>query len=172
MICRMFAGSTILAVAIIAAWPTFAAEGIPKKLFNGSTLEGWSGDPSHWSVVGLVSDNHRESRSYRDKVFTPSEQSWHFTFNYDPAANNGIGRITYTLDGEQFTVDLIPEQRESGAIFDRFGLANVRSGGNSIEFYLDDVNYTARRDLSKKRQRRKQEIMEVDYPHEHGGRKY
>ena len=67
MICRMFAGSTILAVAIIAAWPTFAAEGIPKKLFNGSTLEGWSGDPSHWSVVGLVSDNHRESRSYRDK---------------------------------------------------------------------------------------------------------
>jgi len=123
-------------------------------------------------LVGLVSDNNGESRSYSDKVFTPGERSRHFTFNYDPAANDGIGRVTYTLDGEKFTVDLIPEQRKSGATFDRFGFANVRSGGHSVEFYLDDLTYTARRDPSKQRRRWQQEILEVDYPHEQGGRRY
>lgn len=122
--------------------------------------------------VGSVSDGDGETRSYREKVFTPSEQSRHFTFAYNPAENNGIGRITYSLDGEQFMVDLTPQQRQTGATFDRIGLANVRSGGHSVEFYLDDLTYTVRRDPSKPRKRFQQQVLEVDYPYEQAGRKY
>ena len=123
-------------------------------------------------LVGMVSDKTRESRSYRNKVFTPNEKSHQFTFNYDPTANDGIGRFIYTLDDEKFSVDLIPEQRTSGAIFDRFGFANVRSGGHSIEFYLDDLIYTARCNPLLERRQWKQQFLEVDYPHEQAGRKF
>jgi hypothetical protein len=47
------------------------------------------------------------------------------------------------LDHVEHSLDLTPRQRKSGVAFNRFGLANIRSGGNSVEFYLDDVTYTA-----------------------------
>ena len=39
-----------------------------------------------------------------------------------------------TLDGRVYALDLTPQQRKSGAVLNRFGLANVRSGGHSVDF--------------------------------------
>jgi len=42
--------------------------------------------------------------------------------------------VTVTLDGRAYVLDLTPRRRESGTAFNRFGLANVRSGGHSVDF--------------------------------------
>ena len=76
-----------------------------------------------------------------------------------------------TLDGRETVIDLTPRHRRSGAVFDRFGLANVRSGGHSVEFYLDDVTYTARRAPGTRPRFVPQTTVEVPYPHEQAGRR-
>ena len=65
-----------------------------------------------------------------------------------------------------------PQQRKRGAVFNRFGLANVRSGGHSVEFYLDDVTYTARRAPGTRPKFIPQTRVEVPYPHKQAGRRY
>jgi hypothetical protein len=105
-------------------------------------------------------------------VFTPTGKQRQFTFAYDPKANNGIGRVTFTLDGQESKFDLTPEIRASGATFNRFGMFNVRRGGNSVTVYLDDLSYTARRDPNAKRVFHKQEFVPARYPKENGGRKF
>ncbi|MCA9433315.1 MAG: hypothetical protein KC940_22545, partial [Candidatus Omnitrophica bacterium] len=102
-------------------------------------------------------------------IFTPNKERHRFTFEYDPKANNGVGAAVMTLDGESYPFDLTPRQREEGAVFDRFGFANVRGGGNSVEVYFDDVGYTAREGKLKKFE---QEVIPAPYPKESGGRKY
>ena len=77
-----------------------------------------------------------------------------------------------TLDGREYALDLTPQQRRSGAVFNRFGLANVRSGGHSVEFFLDDVTYTARREAGTRQKFIPQTMLEVPYPHKQAGRSY
>lgn len=102
-------------------------------------------------------------------VFTPDRRPRRFSFDYDPAGNGGVGRVTVALDGRKESFNLTPEQRKAGATFSRFGLANVRSGGHSVEFYLDDVTYTARGVRPKPVP---QTTVEVPYPHKQAGRRY
>ncbi len=107
----------------------------------------------------------------RGPVFLPTRVSRTFDFNYDPQANKGVGRITVTLDGEPpFVLDLTPEQRQAGAIFDRFGLMSFRRGGKFSTLYFDDLTYTARRSASQSSLRHDQELTHVPYPP--NGRKY
>ena len=118
---------------------------------------------------------HRSNRSRYKRscgVFTPDRKRRRFEFRYDPAANDGVGRVTVTLDGKAESFDLTPEQRRSGAMFNRFGLANVRSGGHSVEFYLDDLTYTARRASGERPKFVRQTGVEVPYPHKSAGRRY
>ena len=145
-------------------------EGYPRRSMLGIAISDSSAVGYYF--VGLLRANNDNSTHYREKVFTPNRQRRRFTFRYDPAANNGVGRITYTLDDETFIVNVTSEQRAAGATFDRFGFANVRRGGHSVEFYLDDLTYTARRQEGVRPRRFKQKVIEVEYPHQHGGRRY
>jgi hypothetical protein len=113
-----------------------------------------------------VSSSDREAVRQPWGVFTPDRRRRRFAFDYDPA---GGGRVTVTLDGRKVAFDLTPEQRRAGATFNRFGLANVRSGGHSVEFYLDDLSYTARGARPKPVP---QTIVEAPYPHKQAGRRY
>ncbi len=120
----------------------------------------------------LVSSSDRQAVSESCEVFVPDRRRRHFSYVYDPQANGGTGRATVTLDDRAYELDLTPEQRKSGALFNRFGLANVRGGGHSVEFYLDDLSYTARRAAGAKPKFHAQTTVEVPYPHEQGGRRY
>lgn len=113
-----------------------------------------------------VSSNDREVVRKSWGVFTPDRRRRRFAFDYDPQGN---GRVTVTLDGHKESFELTPEQRRSGAKFNRFGLANVRSGGHSVEFYLDDLTYTSRGPRPKPVP---QTLMEVPYPHKQAGRRF
>jgi hypothetical protein len=106
------------------------------------------------------------------EIFRPDRHRRRFAFDYDPKGNGGTGRVTVTLDGREHVLDLTPQQRKAGARFDRFGLANVRSGGHSVELYLDDLTYTARRDPDARPKFIPQTSVEVPYPHEQAGRRY
>ena len=108
----------------------------------------------------------------KDQVFTPTRKPRHFSFDYDPTANGGVGQIRFSLDGKAYTLNLTAAQRADGAGFNRFGLANVRRGGNSVEVYLDDLTYTARRDPDAPPVRHKQKIVEVPYPIKEAGRRH
>jgi hypothetical protein len=101
-------------------------------------------------------------------LFQPDYKKRKFTFDYDPKANNGVGRCTMTLDGKSYTIDLTPEQRKVGARFDRFGMRNMRGGGKLVEIYFYDLTYTARRSKDYKPTFHKQGITKLPYPD--GGR--
>ena len=65
---------------------------------------------------------------------------------YHPADTAGRGRITLTLDGQTAHVDLRPEDRLPGEIFDRFGIVTTWIDGNGQSIYFDDLTYTATQD--------------------------
>lgn len=125
-----------------------------------------------YELTPIATSGNRESTRGSCGVFTPDRKRHRFTFNYDPDANDGIGRVTVTLGGKETVMDLSRQVRDANASFDRFGLANVRRGGHSVEFYLDDVSYTARRSPNMPPRRVPQSTLEVPYPHEQGGRRY
>jgi hypothetical protein len=103
-------------------------------------------------------------------LFQPDRQRHQFAFDYDPKANGGVGRMTLTLDGKSYGLDLTPEQRKVGATFDRFGLRNMRGGGKLVDIYFDDLTYTVRRPKDYRPVHHKQEFVRVPYPE--GGRRY
>ena len=47
------------------------------------------------------------------EVFTPDRRRRRFTFDYDPEGNGGTGRVTVTLDGQAYVLDLTPQQRKA-----------------------------------------------------------
>jgi hypothetical protein len=113
----------------------------------------------------------RATSSHGDgPVFVPTGDRHAFTFAYDPRANNGVGRVTFTVDGKPYVHDLSPAQRKAGATFDRFGITNIRRGGKYVTVYLDDLSYTARRPAGYRPARHEEQVVHVPYPP--NGRKY
>jgi len=100
----------------------------------------------------------------------PDRRTRRFSFLYDPQANQGVGRITVTLDEKTLVLDLTARQRAAGATFDRFGLSNIRAGGKFVTIYFDDLTYSARRPAGAKPEPHPQKVVTVPYPA--GGRKY
>ena len=100
-------------------------------------------------------------------VIMPDGRLHTFSFDYNPATGKA-GRITASLDGETFSLDLSSEQREAGATFDLFGLTMPRQGGKWATVYIDDIEYTAHtnRDMTLY----PPQITQVKYPP--GGRSY
>ena len=110
------------------------------------------------------------SRAQNGPAIHPDRKRRKISFDYDPKANGGDGRITAKLDDEQLIIDLTPDMRKAGATFDHFGLSSARVGGKWVTVYLDDLTYTARRPKDYQPVRHEQKITTVSYPE--GGRKY
>jgi hypothetical protein len=82
----------------------------------------------------------------RDFNLIPVGTVYTFDFLYDPSANDGNGRITFSLGGDgpftggPFTFDVPAQQRKAGAEFDRFGMVNAQSAGNALSIWFDDLS--------------------------------
>jgi hypothetical protein len=76
-------------------------------------------------------------------ILRPDGRPHEWTLRYSPKANNGVGRITVTLDDKQQSLDLTPADRKARSTFDRFGLFTHSAGGNHVYLSLDDLAYTA-----------------------------
>ncbi|MBX3176593.1 MAG: hypothetical protein KF886_04475 [Candidatus Hydrogenedentes bacterium] len=125
----------------------------------------------YFGVLLRDASGRTESEDRRHR-FLPDRKPVPFSFDYDPDANGGVGRVTYTIGGNEGGFDLSAEQREAGARFDRFGLACVRRGGNSIEIYFDDLTYTVRRNPSAPHVHHEQTVVERPYPVRRAGREF
>jgi hypothetical protein len=120
------------------------------------TSDGYHFQPLLNTPAGTASKNGPQ--------FVPDRKPRKFTFDYDPQANDGLGRIVARLDGKDIVVNLKPDMRNAGVHFDRFGLLTVRSGGKYVEVYLDDLTYTARRAKDAPPKRFEETITKVPYP--------
>jgi hypothetical protein len=65
-----------------------------------------------------------------------------WAIHYLPHAADGQGQIAVTFDGQEQTLPLTAKQRQTGAVFDHFGLFNFQSGGQYVEVSLDELTYT------------------------------
>jgi hypothetical protein len=139
---------------------------IPNSI--GIQIEGPAGSGKRF--IPLINTGKNAHGTKGDIPFNPTKERHSFKFQYDPKANNNVGRITLSLDDKTSTLDLTPAQRAEGAHFDRFGVANLRAGGKFVVVYFDDLSYTARRAPDYKPAFHKQEVVKIPYPE--GGRKY
>jgi hypothetical protein len=69
--------------------------------------------------------------------------TYEWTLVYDPATNNGHGQVRVTLGSESSILDLQAGQNPDAAVFDRFGLFGVGTGGGQVKVYFDDLTYSA-----------------------------
>ena len=65
-----------------------------------------------------------------------------WTLDYSPAAADGRGQITLTLDGKAVRLDLSKSTRKAGARFDRFGIITTWVDGNGQTIFFDDLTYS------------------------------
>jgi hypothetical protein len=65
-----------------------------------------------------------------------------WSLDYSPAAADGRGRITLTLDGKTVGLDLGKSPRKASARFDRFGIITTWVDGNGQTIFFDDLTYT------------------------------
>jgi hypothetical protein len=96
----------------------------------------------HYFTPFCVSAQGHAARLKHAPVLVPGKaQQWKLL--YDPAANDGNGLITLTLDNESITLKLDPAIKRDGALLDRFGLVSIPPGGSALKIYFDDLTYTA-----------------------------
>jgi hypothetical protein len=86
---------------------------------------------------GVVAPDLRTLRILPDGV----THDW--SFDYDPAAASGRGRVTVALDGRSIRLDLGEGDAARGATLDRFGFITPWIDGNGQVVYLDDLTYSA-----------------------------
>jgi len=108
---------------------------------EGPSREGFYFYPVYRDHLDDASSGYPDNPSPQ---FLPDGAAHDWTLAYDPAAAQGSGRITVTLDGQAASLDLAPGVRTSGAAFDRFGIVTTWIDGNAQEVYLDDLEYTSR----------------------------
>jgi hypothetical protein len=110
--------------------------------FVGAAIEGPSSEGFFFYPTFMtdVEDGHGAGSSA--PYIYPNGDSHNWTLEYDPSANNGLGRITLSLDGQLATIDLSAGDRQVGARFDRFGIITTQVDGNGQTVYLDDLTYT------------------------------
>lgn len=93
----------------------------------------------HWLAGGGDTFEGERYQTTTSKPFLADGTPHEWTLEYDPAGNDGNGAITYTLDGELFSINLAPGHKADGAEFNRFGMLNIQASGNSLEAWFDDV---------------------------------
>jgi hypothetical protein len=77
-------------------------------------------------------------------IVFPDAKVHTWAIHYRPGEAGGAGQIEIAFDEKRDTMNLAPGDRATGAVFDRFGIFNMQSGGHAVEIYLDDVTYTSR----------------------------
>jgi hypothetical protein len=118
------------------------SSGWPRS-FLGVAVEGPSSEGFFFYPAYRTKGGGQGYAAGRDRPHVLPDGTAHdWTLVYDPAAANGRGRITATLDGKATAVELGADDRKAGTRFDRFGLVTTWIDGNAQRVYFDDLTYT------------------------------
>jgi hypothetical protein len=70
----------------------------------------------------------------------PADGSAHtWQLSYDPSGAAGRGLIVFQIDERRYELALLPGHKADNASFDRFGIWNQQTSGDSLELYVDDL---------------------------------
>ncbi len=99
-----------------------------------------------WRTGGAGAFEGEQYQKTRTPPF-PADGAVHdWAIDYDPAAAAGQGQITFRIDERTYQLPLALGHRADGAMFNRFGIWNVQTPGNGVEFYFDDLSVDGRLD--------------------------
>jgi hypothetical protein len=93
----------------------------------------------HWLTGGGGCFEGDRYQTTPTKPFPADGTPHNWSLTYDPAGANGMGLITFILDGATYTQPLLDGHRQDGAEFNRFGLFNLQTTGNGMEVYVSDL---------------------------------
>ncbi len=71
--------------------------------------------------------------------FAADETVHEWRLEYDPDAADGVGTVAFQVDERRYSFPFRREDRDDGAVFDRFGIWNQETTGESVEIWLDDL---------------------------------
>ena len=128
--------------AVLIGW--FNSEtyiGAPPSNFVGIMVEGPSRIGHYFRPVYANADGQYEIMQ-TGPVIKPSRTSHQWRLAYAPDGNNGDGQVTVTFNDETVSLNLKPDVRAGGAVFDRFGILSFQRGGHFVDIYFDDISYT------------------------------
>ncbi|MBP7950606.1 MAG: DUF1080 domain-containing protein [Verrucomicrobiales bacterium] len=138
--------STLLSTALGLAMHATAAG--PEALFNGASLDGWSGKPEHWrvedgAITGEIRDgaalNHNEWLYWKDPVHD-FELELEYKITGGPTANSGI-QIRCQRDAKGVASGLQCDLDDGavwlGRIYDEHGRALVMERGTRVSLSPD-----------------------------------
>jgi hypothetical protein len=118
------------------------SSGIPRN-FLGIAVEGPSREGFYFYPLYRVNgDGQGHAAGNKAPHILPDGKSHAWTLAYSPAAGNGQGGITVSLDGKSVSLDLGSGHRRIGVVFDRFGIITTWIDGNGQHVYFDDLSYT------------------------------
>ena len=131
-----------VADAQVSGWP----ENFLGVVIEGPSREGFLFYPAYGTAEeGTGEHAARGSGDALPPHIFPDGVSHAWSLRYDPAANDGRGRMTVTLDDKSIALDLPDGHRQVGATFNRFGFVTTHIDGNGQEVFVDDLTYTASR---------------------------
>jgi hypothetical protein len=117
------------------------AEPLKDRNFIGVSIGGPT-RVGHYFLPEFATAEGARGRVKEGPVLKPGN-AYEWTLKYDPAANEGRGQMRVTLGGESVILDLKAGAKSKDAVFDRFGIFCVGTGGGQVKAYLDDLKYTA-----------------------------
>ena len=63
---------------------------------------------------------------------------------YQSAREGKTASIRVTLDDRSNVLPVAQADVVEGALFDRFGLFNMQSGGHHVQMFIDELNFTSK----------------------------
>jgi len=118
---------------------------LPRNFFGvaikGPTREGYFFHPTY-RLNGDEGGGNPGNAIANCPRLNPDGVAREWSFEYSPAAADGKGQLTVTLDGQSATLDLPEGHKMAGARYNRFGIVSNWVDGNGQVVYLDDLTYT------------------------------
>lgn len=97
----------------------------------------------HYFLPACQTAESKNSRVKRGPIIKLGK-TYQWKLVYDPSANGGNGQMRLTLGDESATLDLNAGEKSKDAVFDRFGIFGVGTGGGELKAWLDDLHYTSK----------------------------
>lgn len=115
----------------------------PTKNFIGAGVDSFTAGGRFFMPMW---GNRQRGHSFNEldsPYFVDDGKPHNWSIRYDPAAADGRGAVTVTLDKQSAINVLPPGAKQVGADLDHFGLIAMQQGnGKYSEIYIDDIEYT------------------------------
>jgi hypothetical protein len=123
------------------SWTDYVPKDFLGVALKGPTREGFFFHPTYRLDGDAGGGNPGNAIANCPRIFFDGHpHDW--SLEYAPAAADGNGQITVSLDGKSAALDLEAGHRAAGAQFNRFGIVSTWVDGNGQVVYLDDLTYT------------------------------